>query len=242
MILLLGCGTHEAFSLGLAQYLDAVALIQFGELHADEIAGGRGKVLADVIRADRQLAVAAIHQDGELNHRWPAEIHQSGEGGADGAACGKNVVDQDDAAAFDIEGNTCGADFWLVGAEIVAEERDVEHAAGHGRAFNARHGLRQTLGERAAFAQNADDGDVFRAAVTLQNFVGDAGPRAAHLVAVHDLGGGEAGLWGSSGGNVGVIGQKKVSLRMRRSNRVADCKEAQTRYGNRARSAFYPFR
>ena len=60
-----------------------------------------GQVLADVVGADRQLAVAAVDQDGELDARGPAEVAQRVEGGPDRAAGEEDVVDQHDRAALD---------------------------------------------------------------------------------------------------------------------------------------------
>src|SRR3712207_6932537 len=50
--------------------------VDLGEAHLDRLAAVGRHVLADVVRADRQLPVAAVHQHGEL-HRPRSEEHTS---------------------------------------------------------------------------------------------------------------------------------------------------------------------
>src|SRR5664280_39685 len=54
-------------------------------------------------RLDRQLAVAAIDENGQGDAGRTAEIVELVDGGADGAAGVEHIVDQDDAAALDLE-------------------------------------------------------------------------------------------------------------------------------------------
>ena len=63
---------------------------------AVELTERAGHVLADEIGADRKLAVAAVHQDGELDRAGPAQVVQGVQGGADRAAGEEHVVDEDD--------------------------------------------------------------------------------------------------------------------------------------------------
>jgi hypothetical protein len=44
-----------------------------------------GQVLADVVGPDRQLAVAAVDEDGELHARRPPEVEERVDRGADRA-------------------------------------------------------------------------------------------------------------------------------------------------------------
>jgi hypothetical protein len=46
---------------------DTVDLVHLDELHLDALAARGRKVLADVVGADRELAVAAVDEDGELD-------------------------------------------------------------------------------------------------------------------------------------------------------------------------------
>src|SRR3954452_14534093 len=59
----------------------------------DLVAPG-GQVLADVVRADRQLTVAAIDHDRELHGAGAAERRERVERGADRPAGEEHVVDQ----------------------------------------------------------------------------------------------------------------------------------------------------
>ena len=53
--------------------------------------GQRGRdVLADVVRADRQLPVAAVDEDGELDRTGPADVGQRVEGGR--GSCGRRTA------------------------------------------------------------------------------------------------------------------------------------------------------
>ena len=55
------------------------------------------QVLAHVVGPDRQLAVAAVDQHGELHRPGPAVVVERVEGGPHGAAGEEHVVDEDDA-------------------------------------------------------------------------------------------------------------------------------------------------
>src|SRR6185369_6343823 len=53
---------------------DAVDAVDLQELHADHFALRGRHVLADEVGADRQLAMAAVDDDRELDGAWPAEV------------------------------------------------------------------------------------------------------------------------------------------------------------------------
>ena len=61
------------------------------------LAGGR-QVLADVVGADRQLAVAAVAEDGELDPPRAAVVEERVDRGPHRAAGEEDVVDEDDGA------------------------------------------------------------------------------------------------------------------------------------------------
>ncbi len=87
-----------------------------------------GNVLADVVGAQRQFAVAAIDQHGELHGTRAAEVAERIESGAHGAAGEQDVVDEHDEGVVDAAVGHRGALERAVrlGAQIVAVERDVE--------------------------------------------------------------------------------------------------------------------
>src|SRR5919202_6058154 len=51
---------------------DAVDLVHLDQLHLDALVAGGREVLADVVRPDRKLAVAAVDENGELDARRAA--------------------------------------------------------------------------------------------------------------------------------------------------------------------------
>ena len=87
----------------LADEQDGVDLVHLDELHLDALAARGGQVLADVVGPDRQLAVAAVDEDGELDARGPAVVEERLDRGADRAAGVEDVVDEDDRAAVERE-------------------------------------------------------------------------------------------------------------------------------------------
>ena len=60
-----------------------------------------GHVLADEVGADRQLAVPAVDQHGQLHGARPAEVAQRVERGAHRPAGEEDVVDEDDEPVVD---------------------------------------------------------------------------------------------------------------------------------------------
>ena len=95
-----GLGDHA----GLPRPLDddLIGLIGLEQADVDDLVVAGWQVLADEVGADRQLAVAAVDEDGEADGARAAVIGQRVEGGADGAAGVEDVVDEDDGAAGDL--------------------------------------------------------------------------------------------------------------------------------------------
>ena len=73
------------------------------------LARGR-QVLADVVGAERQLAVAAVAEDRELHPLGAAVVEEGIDRGPDGAAGEEDVVDEDDGAAREVEVDVGGVD------------------------------------------------------------------------------------------------------------------------------------
>src|SRR5262245_52175536 len=71
---------------------DAVFTVVLAQAHGHALAARGGKVLADVVRTDRQLAVATIDEARQLDRGGPAEVDDRVERGADGAAGEEHVV------------------------------------------------------------------------------------------------------------------------------------------------------
>src|SRR5207245_11265334 len=109
---------------------DPVLAVVYPVPDGDAVAAGGRQVLADVVGADRQLPMAAVDEDGQLDHLRPTEVDQRVEGRADRPAREENVVDQHDGPALDGERDVGALDPRLVGleAKIVTVERDVERS------------------------------------------------------------------------------------------------------------------
>src|SRR5712691_3681187 len=125
--------------------VDAVLLLH---QHLDAL-GVRGRhVLADVVGADRKLAVAPIDEHGELDRARPPEIHHRVHRGAGGAPMVDDVVDEDDDLSPDVRHVAgrglvrCGS-----GLEVVAVQRDVEPPKRHPRVLELRERAREPLRE-----------------------------------------------------------------------------------------------
>src|SRR5205823_11501012 len=82
--LLLGCRDQQ----------NLVDLVDLDELHLDALVAMRGEVLADVVGADRQLAVAAVGEHRELHAGGATVVEQRLDRGADRAPRVENVVDE----------------------------------------------------------------------------------------------------------------------------------------------------
>ena len=102
--------------------------VDLGQQHPHVLVQRGRDVLAHVVGPDRQLPVAAVDQDGELDHARPAEVGQRVERGPDRAAGEEHVVDQDHPAAVDAGRGQVGRTErpGAAQAQVVAVERDVE--------------------------------------------------------------------------------------------------------------------
>ena len=125
-----------------------------------------GQVLADVVGADRQLAVAAVDEHGELDARGPAVVEERLDRGADRAAGVEDVVDEDARPALEREVELRRADERLrverslaaADVDVVAVEGDVERAERRPRCRRARRsggGAAARAGRRACGCRRA---------------------------------------------------------------------------------------
>ena len=87
---------------------DLVVPVGLLEPHHHPLGARAREVLADVVGADRELAVPAVDEYGEPHRRGPAEVVHRVEGGADRASGEEHVVDEDDDLAVDAAGRHLG--------------------------------------------------------------------------------------------------------------------------------------
>src|SRR6266852_3002064 len=97
---------------------------------AQKFARGHRKRGADVLRRDRQLPFAAVHQRRKLDFSGTPVVEQLVHRGAHGAPGVENVVDNHDMSAVDVERDLRRLHLVMQsgGVEIVAIERDVERS------------------------------------------------------------------------------------------------------------------
>ena len=95
-----------------AMVTDSVGVVDPGEPDHDALGVRRRQVLADVVGADRQLAVAAVDEDREPHGARAAEVGEGVERGADGAPGVEDVVDEDDHLVVDPARSGCA---WAAG-------------------------------------------------------------------------------------------------------------------------------
>src|SRR5436305_5751656 len=115
---------------------DAVDLVDLDELHLDALVARGRQVLADVVGPDRQLAVSAVGEHGELHARGPAVVEERLDGGADRSPGVEDVVDEDARHSLERElerrrpDDGLSVQRRLAGAhvDVVAVEGDVELA------------------------------------------------------------------------------------------------------------------
>ena len=137
---------------------DLVDLVDLDELHLDALVARRRQVLADVVGADRQLAVAAVGEHGELHARGPAVVEERLDGRADRPSGVEDVVDEDARHPLEREVERRRADDRLrmprrlAGAhlDVVAVEGDVELAE---RELDLRRAPRSAGGAAARAAR-----------------------------------------------------------------------------------------
>src|SRR5205823_11226379 len=126
-----------------------------------------GEVLADVVGADRQLAMTAVDEDGELDPLGPAVVEESLDRGPDRPAGVEHVVDEYDGLPFEREIEGGRADHRLrvprrVAAahlHVVAVEGDVDGAEIGRFAGALLDQAAQAMGERNAARLDPDQRD-----------------------------------------------------------------------------------
>ena len=153
-----------------------------------------GDVLADVVGADRQLAVSAVDQDGELDGLGPAEVDECVHRRADRAARVEDVVDEHDDLPVDVGDPDRGERRRLAQADVVAVEADVERAGRDVDALDLGDLLREALRQVDAAGQDPDEHDPGGALVALDDLVSDARQSPSDIARVHHRGLGREGL------------------------------------------------
>src|SRR5437667_4912599 len=169
---------------------DLVHAVRLGESDLNLLAARGGDVLADVVGADRKLAMTPVDEDRELDRLRPSEVDERVHSGADGPAGEEHVVDEKDALALDGERDVRPVDHRILNApvEVVAVERDVDDAERDGRTgLDLADGLADALREVHAARADADQRQVLGPLVVLEDLVRDADQGALDAERVHHL-------------------------------------------------------
>ena len=131
--------------------------------HVDHLVPAGGEVLAHVVGSDRELAVAPVDHDGQLDHLGPPVLAQRVEGGPDGPTGEQHVVDQHHGGPGQVEadvGGRLGQDG--PEADVVAVEGHVQGADGDGGPLDLGQGAGQPFGDGHAAGLQADQDQVLR--------------------------------------------------------------------------------
>jgi len=137
-----------------------------------------GEVLAHEICFDRQLAVAAVDEHGQLNALGPAKVIERIHRRARGSAAEKNVVDQNHRFACHVKRDNR----WMhVGCQslvqVVAVHANVQLAYEDGLAPNGSQEAAQPFCQNDPSALNPHKHDFLRALIPFDDFVRDTGKR-----------------------------------------------------------------
>ena len=119
--------------------------------------------------------MAAIDQDCELDFFGAADVAESVECGAGGAAAVEDIIDEDDDFVGDVGGNGGFVDFdsgLLV--KVVAVHGDIHNAAGNLFVPDFADAIGQAAGEVDTAALDADDDDFLVGFVAFGDFGGHA--------------------------------------------------------------------
>src|SRR5690349_132394 len=160
---------------------DSIDLVHLDELDLDALVAGGWQVLADVVRADGELAVAAVGEHGQLHALGPAVAEERVDRRADRAAGVEDVVDEHDRHPLEPEVEAGRAHEWLrvprrlaaADVDVVAMEGDVELPERDLRGRELLDALPEPLGQRNAAGVDADQGDATEVGVPLGDLVRD---------------------------------------------------------------------
>ena len=153
------------------------------------VLGARGRqVLADVVRPDRQLAVAAVGEHRQLHARGATVVEQRLDRGADGASGEEDVVDDHDRFAREVEVDVRGVHHRGLGpaGDIVAVEADVEIPERNLRVEQLFELHLQPPRQKRAAPMDADQRRSRRQGIALDDLMRDAHQRPPHVLRLED--------------------------------------------------------
>ena len=179
---------HDLSS-GVADEEDPVGAVGLGELDLDPLAPRGRQVLADVVGPDRQLAMAAVDEDGELDASGPPALEERLDRRPDRAARVEDVVDEDHRhpAQLEVERGRVDDRLLAAGHCVVAVEGDVDRAELDLLPAPLLDQRGEPLCERDAAGVDADEREPAEVVVALDDLVRDPRERALEALCPGDL-------------------------------------------------------
>jgi hypothetical protein len=173
---------------------DSVDFVDLDELDLDALVAGGWQVLADVVGADRKLAVAAVGKHGKLYALGAAVLEERLDRCADRSAGVEDVVDENARHALEreVEGRRADERLGVAGrlaradVHVVSVEGDVELAERDLGAAHFADAPAQPLGQRDAARVDADERDALEIRVALDDLVRDPRQRALDVLGVEN--------------------------------------------------------
>jgi hypothetical protein len=145
------------------------------ELDLDPLAARGREVLPDVVGADRQLTVAAVNEDGELDAGRPAVLEERFDRGTDRAAGVEDIVDEHAgrAAQVEVESGRVDDGLLLPSDCVVPVEGDVDRPECDLLPAAFLDQGREPLRQRYAARVDADEREPAEIVVALDHLVRD---------------------------------------------------------------------
>jgi hypothetical protein len=166
--------SEQAF--GAIEDVDALARVDLEAAHA-------------VVRLDRQLTAAAVHENGKLDPARAAVVQYGIDRGADGTAGVEHVVDQDDAAVLQVARHGARPDARIRQSSggVVAVHRDVDAPDGNVAPLYLAQATDELSRYEFAPTPYADDDQPLATPVTLEDLSCYAPEPARNVVRIeHD--------------------------------------------------------
>src|SRR6266545_5564141 len=201
---------------------DSVDLVNLDELHLDALVARGRKVLADVVGPDRQLAVAAVCEAGELDSGGAAVVEERVDRRSDGASRVEDVVHEDAGAPLERELELAVAHDRLRVQRRLSPASDVDVAPVEGNVERPERKLdagalgdqpAEPLRDRDTARVDPDERGSLDLGIALDDLVRDANERALDRLRVeNDLRGRQAGR-GQGAARVGSLRRARWIIR-----------------------------